>query len=63
MIKCPYCPSVKFDIGKIKVGNNGSVDVIYCSKCESIIGVLEKTLNKPYDTESKSSVTTVPLRY
>jgi len=63
MIKCPHCPSAKYDIGNVKIGNNGSADVIYCVKCRKIISVLEKTLNKPYDTESKPSVTTAKIRY
>jgi len=62
MIKCPYCPSTKFDFGKIKLGNNGSAGVIYCAKCEKIISVLENNLNKPHDTDGKPGVTTVQLR-
>jgi len=62
MIKCPYCPNAEFSIGNIKIGENGSSDVIYCTKCEKIISILEKTLKKPYDATRKSGATTLPLR-
>ena len=62
MIKCPHCPNEEFEIGNIKIGNNGSIDVIYCTKCEKIIGILGDTLKKPYSTDGKSGVTTVQLR-
>jgi len=62
MIKCPYCPNVEFDIGTVKIGNNGSVDVIYCAQCEKIISVLEKTLKKPHDVNKTPGVTQVPFR-
>jgi len=62
MPKCPCCPSVKFDIGTVKIGNNGSVDVIYCAQCEKIIGVLGNTLKKPHDENKTSGVTQVPFR-
>jgi len=61
MIKCPYCPNTEFDVGNIKIGSNGSADVIYCTKCESIISILEKNLEKPYDT-GKFGVTVGQLR-
>jgi len=62
MEKCPYCPSTKFDIGTIKIGNSGSVDIVYCAECEEIIGILGNTLKKPHNTKKVSGETAGQLR-
>ena len=47
MPKCPYCPSRKFNMGKIAIGKDGSIEVIYCSICKSVIFCKDSTLKKP----------------
>jgi len=62
MAKCPYCENTEFGIANVKVGNNGSVDVICCTKCEKIVSVLENTLKKPHDNEKIPGVSVGQLR-
>ena len=51
--KCPSCPSEKFNLGKITIGQNGTVEVIYCDACGSIISHVEGSLRKPHDPNTK----------
>jgi predicted Zn finger-like uncharacterized protein len=62
MIKCPNCQNTEYHIGVIKIGNSKSVDVIKCTKCETVIGILGNTLKKPRDAEIESDVTIGQLR-
>ena len=57
MIKCPDCQNAEYYVGNIKIGNSGSVDVIYCTKCETIIGILGNTLKRPHDRDIISGET------
>ena len=62
MIKCPNCQNAEYYIGNIKIGNSRSVDVIKCTKCDNVIGILGNTLKKTRAAEIKSGVTAVQLR-
>jgi Zn ribbon nucleic-acid-binding protein len=61
MPKCPRCPSVKFNIGKIAIGRNGSAEVVFCIRCGTIIPFSDKSLIKPRDENSQGSVTMAPM--
>jgi len=62
MIKCPSCQNTEYYIGEIKIGNSRSVDVINCTKCGTIIGILGNTLKKPHAAVKESDVTSGQLR-
>ena len=57
MPKCPYCPSTEFNMGKITIGKDGSIETIYCAKCEAIIFCRDNTFKIPSLPEEENTGT------